>query len=284
MKVGPWEVEAISAGSFALDGGAMFGIVPRAHWSKEFPPDEAGRIALTARCLLLRHEAGHVVLVDVGMGTRWVQRARESYAIDEERGLASALEARGLHESSITDVVATHLHFDHVGGLVRRGPDRKPRPTFPDARVHVQAEHLAWAIKPSPRDRASFRAADFRPIEEAEKLVVHEGPSEILPGLSVRLSHGHTPAMQVVVVESGDHGVLFPSDLIPTIAHVRPAWVMAYDNQPLVTVEEKEALLAEAFEKGWMVVLNHDPKVAAFTMVRDKGRLTPVPCDLEAAS
>lgn len=280
MKVGPWNVEAIEAGCFALDGGAMFGIVPRTHWSKEYPPDDEGRIALTARCLILRHDDGRVLLVDVGMGRRWAGRARETYTIDESCSIDTALEARGLDEGSVTDVIATHLHFDHVGGLVRNGPERKLQPTFPNAHVHVQAEHLEWARNPSPRDRGSFRAADFRPIEESGQLQVHHGPGEILPGISTRISHGHTPAMQVVVVESNEQGVLFPSDLIPTVAHVRPPWVMAYDNQPLVTVEEKAALLAEACEKDWVVVLNHDPGVAAYTVTRDKGRFTAVPREL----
>jgi glyoxylase-like metal-dependent hydrolase (beta-lactamase superfamily II) len=279
-RVGPWAVETIEAEPFVLDGGAMFGIVPRPRWSEVHPPDGAGRIPLAARCLLLRHDGGAVVLVDSGMGTRWLGRARETFQVEDRGGIAAALAARGIPRESVTDVVVTHLHFDHAGGLVETAPDRKPRPTFPAARVHVQARHLAWARSPSPRDRGSFRNADFVPIEEQGLLVVHDGPGEVVPDLPVRLSHGHTPAMQMPLVVSGDLGVVFPSDLIPTLAHVQLPWVMAYDNQPVVTVGEKEALLVEACDRSWIVVSDHDPRVPAYRVVRDGARFVPVPCEL----
>jgi glyoxylase-like metal-dependent hydrolase (beta-lactamase superfamily II) len=274
MRVGKWDITCLEAGFFALDGGAMFGIVPRALWSQKFPPDDDGRIRLAARCLVLRHEAGPIVVVDAGMGQRWRGRAASTFAvedrhIDAEGGLVAGLAGLGISREMVTDVVATHLHFDHIGGLVSHALE----PTFPTAKVHVQAEHLAWAKAPSRRDRGSFRPADFRPIEEAGLLEVHEGPGEILPDLEIRVSHGHTPAMHLPLVRSGtedEPSVFFPSDLIPTTAHVRLPWVMAYDNQPVVTVTEKEEILTEAAAENWVLVSDHDPEVAAFK-VEQKG-------------
>jgi len=274
-RVGPWQVETITAGFFGLDGGAMFGIVPRPLWSRRFVPDEEGRIRLAARCIVARHDDGRVVVVDAGMGLRWRGKAAATYAIEEgdtsEGGaLVAGLVRLGVTPDDVTDVIATHLHFDHVGGLV--GPGLEP--TFPRAKVHVQADHLAWAKAPSMRDRGSFRAADLRPLEEAGLLEVREGAGELLDGLSLRISHGHTPAMQMPLLAAPDGSsppVFFPSDLIPTTAHVQLPWVMAYDNQPVITVDEKAELLAEAAAKRWIIVSDHDPEVAAFT-VKESGR------------
>jgi len=270
---GSWKVGALEVGFFGLDGGAMFGVVPRVQWSRRFPPDESGRIRLLSRCLVLQHDEGRVVIVDSGMGARWTQRARETFAVDEQAsgGLVDRLAERGIAREAVTDVIATHLHFDHAGGLVEGGGSAL-RPVFPGARVHVQAEHLEWAKNPSLRDRASFRAADFAPLEEAGLLEVHEGACELQKGLTIRISHGHTPAMQMPLLDPNDGGpqVFFPSDLIPTTAHVPLPWVMAYDNRPLLTVEEKGALLGEASESGWSIVSDHDPEVEAFTVRRSK--------------
>jgi glyoxylase-like metal-dependent hydrolase (beta-lactamase superfamily II) len=270
MQVGPWQIESVRERSFSLDGGSMFGVVPRTAWSRLYPPDDAGRIALAARSLLARHVDGHVVVVDAGLGERWMGRAKQAYAIGAGPGLTGLLADRGLTPSDVTDVVITHLHFDHAGGLVGGGAREGLLPVYPRAQVHVQAEHLAWAESPSPHDRASFRAADFKPLRDAGLMVLHEGPGEILPDLEVRLSQGHTPAMQIPLFH-GEPSLVFPSDMIPTTAHVQLPWVMAYDNRPLETVAEKEALLAEAAAKGCVVVPDHDPEVEAFT-VRQRGR------------
>jgi glyoxylase-like metal-dependent hydrolase (beta-lactamase superfamily II) len=280
MRVGEWLVETLDTGAFALDGGAMFGVVPRTNWSRLYQPDSDGRVQLAARCLLARHDGGLVVVIDTGMGVRWMGRARDTYLVEEGRGIIAALAARGVSPEEVTDVVATHLHFDHAGGLVETGPERKLRPAFPKAKVHLQAEQLAWARDPSPKDRASFRAADYAPLEQAGLLEVHEGPGELLPGLEVRLSHGHTPAMMVPMIRSDEAGVVFATDLIPTLAHLQPAWVMAYDNRPVLIVEEKAALLDEICERGWTVVMDHEPAAPAFTLTRDKNRLVPTTVDL----
>ena len=272
MRIGPWKLEALNDRFFALDGGAMFGVVPRGQWAKVHPPDEAGRIKLAARCLLARHDDGRILLVEAGMGVRWMGRARAAYAVDEGGGLVEALARRGIGREDVTDIVVTHLHFDHAGGLVSGGAGKGLSPTYPRARVHVQAEHLAWAESPSPRDRASFRAADYRPLREAGLLELHEGPGEVVGDLEARVSHGHTPAMQIPVFRGDEGAVVYPSDLIPTAAHAPLPWVMAYDNQPLVTVEEKRALLEEASAERWVLVPDHDPEIEAFTVHQEGGR------------
>lgn len=277
IGAGSFEVEILVDRFFALDGGAMFGIVPRTLWSRQHAPDAEGRVRLAARCLLARDGEGRVVLVDAGMGERWAGRARQSYGFDDSPGLLALLEERGLSRDDVTDVVVTHLHFDHAGGLVRGGAGRGLEPAFPRARVHVQAEHLAWAERPSPRDSASFRAADFAPLREAGLLELHEGPGEVLPGLEVRISHGHTRAMQVPVFRGEESTVVFPSDLVPTASHVLLPWAMAYDNEPLATAAEKAALLEEAGDGGWIVVPDHDPTLEAFRVERGKARFEVLP-------
>ena len=277
MRLGPWTVDLLLDRFFALDGGAMFGVVPRVLWSRHHEPDDEGRIRLAARCLLARHDAGPVVLVESGIGDRWTGRARAAFAVQEGLGVVAGLAALGVAPSEVTDVVLTHLHFDHAGGLVRPAMGGGLEPVFPAARVHVQAAQLAWAGRPSPRDRASFRAADFRPLEEAGLVVTREGPGEILPGLEVRVTHGHTVAMQIPLIRGGGAVLAFPSDLVPTLAHVQVPWVMAYDQLPLVTVEEKTALLGEAAREGWVLASHHDPEVAAFTVAEVGGRFEATP-------
>jgi glyoxylase-like metal-dependent hydrolase (beta-lactamase superfamily II) len=287
ILVGPWSVSLLETGWFSLDGGAMFGIVPHGQWSTIHAPDAAGRVRLAARCVLARHQSGRVVVIDAGMGGRWLGRARESYAVEPSHdggGLVASLAAEGVAPGDVTDVVLTHLHFDHAGGLVELRPDRRPAAVLPAARVHVQAEQLAWAKAPSIRDRASYRAADFVPIEAAGLLVVHEGPGEILPDLEVRLSHGHTPALQMPLLRAAPGaatpGVVFPSDLVPTAAHVQPAWIMAYDDAPVTTAAEKIALLDEAAAEGWTIVSDHDPAVAALKVHRAGSRFEVEPVDI----
>lgn len=278
-RVGPWEVEWLEGERFSLDGGAMFGIVPRTQWEKRFTPDESGRVRLAARCLLLRHDDGHVVLVDAGMGCRWLGRARATYAVSESGGLLEQLAEKGVERSDVTDVVMTHLHFDHAGGLVCKEGDRGLVPTFPEAKVHIQRQQLAWAREPSPRDRASFRLADFVPIIEAGLAVEHDGPGEIIPDVHIIISHGHTPAMQVPIIGMSEGGVVFPSDMIPTSAHVHPAWNMAFDNQPVLTVTEKAKLLEEAARNRWIIVPDHDPDLAAFRVESGPRGFTVVELD-----
>lgn len=256
-SIGPYEARSILSGTFALDGGAMFGVVPRTIWEKSNPPDERNRIALALRLLLLRSEE-RVVLVDTGIGDKFSAKENAIYKVDA-RLPDEALAAAGVDPASVTDVILTHFHFDHGGGSTRRDGSL----VFPRARHHVQRRHFEYAKRPSPKDRASFRPEDFLPLAEAGALVLHDGPGEILPGIEGLPLDGHTDAMQVVKVSGGGSTLLYLADLAPTTAHVRVPFVMAYDNRPLATMEEKERLFRRAVDEGWILFFEHDPRVAA---------------------
>ncbi len=272
MRIGAWEVTSLQTGRFALDGGAMFGVVPRVLWEREIAPDAKHRIPLALRSLLLREQdgGGRVVLVDTGIGaTKWSERDRGLYAIDHtEHELGRALAAAGLAPEDVTDVVLTHLHFDHAGGATTQDADGALRPTFPRATYHLQRRNLAWAHNPTERDRASYLDRDFAPIQAAGQLRLHDGPVEdLFPGVDLFVSDGHTEAQQLPIVRGPEGTVLYGGDVIPTRAHVPLAWVMGYDIRPLGTVDEKRQLLARAAREGWILAYEHDPEVAATRVV-----------------
>jgi glyoxylase-like metal-dependent hydrolase (beta-lactamase superfamily II) len=251
-------VGVVEAERFRLDGGAMFGVVPRALWERSHPADERHRIQMVARCLVARGE-GRLVVVDTGMGGDWSGKERDLYAIENgERSLPSRLRALGIDPGDVTDVILTHLHFDHVGGAVRREGGRLV-PCFPRAAHHVQQEQLDWSAHPTERDRRSFREAAIEPLRREGLLRGVHGQAEILPGITVEPTQGHTRGHQVVRIGGGEDAVLFCGDLIPTAEHVPTPWVMAYDLQPLVTMEEKRSLLSRAARHGDILVLEHDP-------------------------
>lgn len=257
-----WKVRTLLWGRFGLDGGAMFGVVPKPLWEKSNPADERNRIDLALRGLLLKGESG-IVLVDCGAGSKWTEKLRDIYKFEEAGGVDDVLGRAGVRREEITHVVISHLHFDHAGGCTER-QGGKIVPTFPQAKYFVQKRHISWAREPSLRDRASFVKEDFEPLLEKGVLVEVDGAAEILPGLWVEPTDGHTPGLEVVRVrlDVGKH-VVFPSDIMPTVSHVPLPWVMGYDLQPVVTVSEKERILERAAREGDIVVFEHDPKVAA---------------------
>lgn len=282
----PVRVLPLLESRFGLDGGAMFGIIPRPLWHKTNPADAQNRIDMTCRCLLVEYPDRRV-LIDVGLGTRWSERERDRYAIrDQDDGLSTALAALGLSAHDITDVVLTHLHFDHAGGLVTTGEDGAPRPVFERATHWVQRRNWAWAHAPSARDAGSYRLEDFSIFEapDAPTLELLDGIAEPLPGLEVLPHHGHTPGMQVVKVTTPEHTFAFVADLIPTTSHLRDPWVMGYDLEPLITVQEKRALLYEAMRHDWILCFEHDPHTPLARIERDeRGRPRAVPVTLPGA-
>jgi glyoxylase-like metal-dependent hydrolase (beta-lactamase superfamily II) len=259
MRLGPYEVVALEDGFFALDGGAMFGVVPRTIWQKAHPPDERNRIRLALRTLLVRG-LGRTLLVDTGIGAKFPDKYRDIYGIDHAQGtLLDRLAQRGIAPADVTDVVVTHLHFDHAGGATTQDPDGRLHPTFPDARIFIQRANWDWASNPNDREKASYLRENFQPLAEAGRVTLLDGPCELYPGLSVLVSDGHTRGQQMVRVDAGGRTVLYPGDLIPTSSHLRTAWTMAYDIEPLRVMEEKKRLLAEAARDGWIVCFEHDP-------------------------
>lgn len=260
LVLGDWTLHTLETGHLWLDGGAMFGSVPKALWSRTNPPDERNRIRLAMRCVLLER-AEQRVLVDVGLGDKSDARFRDIFRVEAGLSLEGALGARGLSPGDVTDVVLTHLHFDHAGGSTRRDGDRLV-PALPRARYWVQRANLENARHPNPRERASYLPENFEPLVEAGVLGTWDGPGQPWPGLEVMPVHGHTRGQQVVRVHGGGLAAWFTTDLIPTAAHVRIPYVMGYDVAAIETMTEKRTLLARAAaEKAW-VVLEHDPDIA----------------------
>jgi len=282
MNIGNYTLHAVETGRFALDGGAMFGVVPRPLWEKANPPDDRNRVAMAARALLLRGN-GKRILIDTGNGGKWDDKLRSIYRIDEsQHDIIRSLGTLGLKVGDITDVVLTHLHFDHAGGATVSN-DNVLRPTFPNATYHVQREQWEAALKPTERDRASFMPDDFLPLERRGVLKFIEGEGEVLPGLRVKVFHGHTSALQCPIVSDGTTTLFYCADLIPMTAHVALPWIMGYDLRPLVTLEEKRVILSQAVEQGWVLFFEHDPVVSAATVKRsDRGYLVDRVIDVGA--
>lgn len=253
-----YELHAIEAGRFALDGGAMFGVVPRVVWARRHPPDRLNRIQMAMRCLLLVGH-GRVILVDTGIGSAHDERFREMYAVDMTGSdLLTSLRAIGVAPDDVTDVILTHLHFDHGGGAVRRTAEGWET-AFPRARYHVQKAHWEAASRPNRKEAASFRRHDVDALEASGQLQLLMPTSIPAPGLELVVVDGHTSGQQLVLVRDTSNALLYAADLIPTASHCNPLWNMAYDVLPLKSTEEKEHILRRAAENGWMLFFEHDP-------------------------
>jgi glyoxylase-like metal-dependent hydrolase (beta-lactamase superfamily II) len=242
--------------------------VPRPLWERRYPPDARNRITLALRCLLV--EAGdRRILVDDGIGTNWDGKRREQYGLGAGPGLDAGLKAAGFTRDDITDVVLTHLHFDHAGGTTRE-LGGLPQLGFPRATYHLQRRHWKWAHAPSEKDAGSFRPEDYAALEKSGRLHLLEGDTELYPGVHLQVSEGHTVGLQLVRLSSDDGRTLFfCGDLIPTTSHLRTSWVAAYDLYPLTVMEEKKQLLAQAVEEGWLLFFEHDPATAICTVTDD---------------
>lgn len=247
----------------------MFGVVPKAVWEREHPADPQNRIQLALRALLIEEVDGPArILVDTGVGHKWSTDLAERFGIDHEAAdLTRSLAARGLGTGDITDVLLTHLHFDHAGGAtVER--DGELVPTFENARYWVQRRNLEWAQEPSPKDRASYREENFEPLLRHGVLDCLDGPGSWRDGIDLVLSEGHTTAMQLPLISGEQGALIYCADLIPTASHIRIPWVMGYDNHPLTTIEEKQQLLAQGAEAGWHFFFEHDPGSHAARVTR----------------
>ena len=263
MKIGRYTLSPVETGTFALDGGAMFGVVPKTLWSKTNPADEFNRISMALRALLVQAD-GMNILIDTGMGDKYDEKTRSIYKLDHSaHTLLGSLAERGLGPNDITHVIQTHLHFDHCGGLVTQTPDGKLVPTFPNAKVFVQRENLKWARNPTEKDRASYLKNDWEPIAAEGLLEEVDGPGEIMPGIELMIFNGHTRAQQLPHIhdDAGNH-LFFCADLFPTRGHIPLPYIMGYDNFPLTTLEEKKNLVPRAYEEKWMLFFEHDPENA----------------------
>jgi glyoxylase-like metal-dependent hydrolase (beta-lactamase superfamily II) len=272
-------VRALSTGRFALDGGAMFGNVPYTLWSRFHTPDDRFRIPLELRVLYAEGD-GRRILVDTGTGHLWNSKEVSIYQVsaDNEPPVVKALRDIGVDPETITDVILTHLHFDHAGGVTRRGDSEAPVLTFPNAVHHVQGRNLEAAMHPNPRERASYLEHHWRPLLGA-RLRLLSGEGEILPDVWVTVSDGHTRGLQVVRFGQGEGAVIFPADMIPTAQHVAVPWTMGYDLWVERLMEEKSELLEQAYEHGHHLVFEHDPHCSRARVDREKERFVAVPIE-----
>jgi len=263
MKIGKYELHTIQSGFIGLDGGAMFGIIPKPLWEKTNPADEVNRVTLATRNLLLVSDS-RKILIDTGMGTKWDEKSRSIYRIDENFTLEKSLSKFNFTTESVTDVILTHLHFDHTGGSTKLEND-KLIPAFPNAKYYVQKQNFDWAINPSDRDRGSYLKENFLPLAE-------EGVLNLLTTdqfddfISFEIINGHTFGQQMIKISDGINTVLYCADLLPFVSHIRLPYIMAYDLQPLVTLNEKKKYLKMAVEENWILYFGHDPEYAAVTL------------------
>ena len=264
--LGRLRIHAIQAAGQKLDGGAMFGVVPKPLWEKRIRPDERNRIPLGMRCLLVEHEAG-LVLIDTGVGNKENEKFRDIYGIENagEGGgtwLEDGLATLGFSPSDVRVVINTYLHFDHAGGNTRVDPDGGVVATFPRARYFVQHGEHHWATHTNERTAASYFTRNWDSLLASGAMTLVEGELEIVPGISTVLSGGHTPWHQSVLVDGGDgEKALFLGDVCPTASHLPLPWIMGYDVEPLVTLESKRRLLTRAVAEGWLLVFEHDAEV-----------------------
>lgn len=274
VQLGRYQLTGLVEATFALDGGAMFGTVPRPLWERQLSPDARNRVRLAARCLLaVDADAGRRILVDAGMGEKWDAQSAERYGLDHRGGgLDAALAERGLRRADVTDVILTHLHFDHAGGATRRAGDGRLEVAFPRATFHVQRRNWHWAHAPTEKDQGSYLAENFAPLEHAGRLHLVDGECELFPDVELVLSEGHTVAQQLPRFHGDGTHLTFCSDVIPTRAHLRVPWVMAYDLYPLTTLEEKKMLLAQALEDDGILFFEHDPDLAACRVREEDGQ------------
>jgi methylmalonyl-CoA epimerase len=261
FKLGNFELLSLCDGFIALDGGAMFGSVPRSLWEKKTVPDERNRITLAMRPLIVR--GARTMIIDAGLGDKESGKFCDLYRVERERHLDHALADAGLTVDDIDIVVASHLHFDHAGGFTMRDANGRLRPRFPRAQYIVRRGEWDDATHPHERNRASYLADNFVPLADAGVLQLVDDDQTIMPGVRVRLARGHTAHHQIVVIESGGRSAAFVADLMPTTAHMPDAWIMGYDLYPMDTLASKKAFAKEALEREMLVFFEHDPTVAA---------------------
>jgi glyoxylase-like metal-dependent hydrolase (beta-lactamase superfamily II) len=272
FTLGGFRCHALEGGIQRLDGGAMFGVVPKPLWERRATPDAKNRITLGLRCLLVEHPDG-LVLIDTGLGNKEDAKFTEIYGIENQgrtgpTQLEDAMAEAGYRPEDVRTVINTHLHFDHAGGNTFVDAAGTVRLSFPKATYVVQSGDLDFARHANERTRASYLPHNFEPVAQAGRFRLLEGDGEVLPGISVRLVPGHVPFLQGVLLESGPDTLFYLADLIPTRHHLPLPWIMGYDVEPLRTLESKRALVRTAVEEGWWIYFEHDPDVIM-------GRLRP---------
>jgi methylmalonyl-CoA epimerase len=273
--LGDLELISVCDGFFRLDGGAMFGVVPRSLWERKAPPDERNRITLAMRPLIVR--GARTMIIDAGVGDKETAKFSEIYGLDRVRNLDHTLAEAGLSVEDIEIVLATHLHFDHAGGFTVRDADGRIRPRFPRAQYVVRRGEWEDAIHPNERNKASYFKDNYVPLANAGVLQLVDDDQTIMPGVRVRCTGGHTRHHQIATIESGGKAAAYVADLIPTTAHVPNAWIMGYDLYPLDTLAAKKTLVKEAVEREMLIFFEHDPSIVAAHIREEDGMRQVIP-------
>ena len=263
-------LQTLDTGLFKLDGGAMFGVVPKPLWNKLNPADEQNRCTWAMRCLLFEQDT-KLLVVDTGIGTKQDAKFFGHYDLHGDASLLNSIHKAGYSETDVTDVLLTHLHFDHVGGAVQRTGD-KLTPVFPNATYWVHPDHWQWAVNPNPREKASFLKENILPLQESGQLQFLTQKSFPFPDIEFRYVDGHTEKMALPLFHINGRTIAYMADLIPSSAHVPLPYVMSYDVRPLLTMDEKTQLLQQAAQENWILVFEHDPVTEAATVeMTDRG-------------
>lgn len=276
LKIGEFEIYSIITGTIALDGGAMYGVVPKVLWSKVEEVDELNRIRIAMRTLLaINKKAGRILVVDGGAGDKWPQNEMNRYAIENHPdAISDALHRLSLSAKDVTDVILTHLHFDHVGGFSYLNENGETRPTFPNARHWIHEAHWKHANNPTERDRASFLRRDLAFLHSFDllKFVTGDQPDSTIEGIKWFVSNGHTPFMLLPIFQGEPFDLMFSGDLIPNANQLNPAWSMSYDLFPLTILKERKQVLSRCIETGMRLAFPHDMKMAGASILFDGKR------------
>ena len=268
MRIGDYDLYSIETSEFSLDGGAMFGIIPKPIWEREAPSDALNRIDMVTRSLLLCSDEKKI-LIDTGNGTKWEEKYRDIYNIDTSRyNIENSLTKYGFSADDITDIINTHLHFDHAGGNTKID-DGSIVPTFPNAKYWVTKEHWELANHPSQKDSGSFIEHDWKVLAENGMIETLNGNEPFIKGIDSYITQGHTAGLLHPMISDGTKTLFYGADIFPLAAHISIPWVMAYDVQPVVTMKEKEILLPKMQDEEWILFLEHDPNIQACTVHQD---------------
>jgi glyoxylase-like metal-dependent hydrolase (beta-lactamase superfamily II) len=272
MRLGEFELTPLLDGRFRLDGGAMFGVVPKPLWSRRAPADDRNRISLAMRPLLVRRGSAPAILIDAGIGAKMDSKSADIYAIDRSTNLESTLRDAGLTTTDIPVVLASHLHFDHAGGFTATDDSGKVIPAFPNARFIVNRGEWEDATHPHERNRASYLPENFVPLLDAGVVDFTDDDVTIADGVRVKRTGGHTRYHQIVYIESQGRTAVFAADLMPTTAHVDEPWIMGYDLYPMDTLAFKRTFVREAIDREYLIFFEHDPEIAAGYIREVNGR------------
>jgi len=268
MKIADYKLYPILTSQFRLDGGAMFGIIPKILWNKKMPSDKLNRIQMVTRSLLLVSKDKRI-LIDTGNGDKWQEKFKKIYEIDTTQvSLDSSLTDVGFTAEDITDVICTHLHFDHIGGNTKI-ENGKIIPSFPNAKYWMSDVNWKVANSPSEKDQGSFMQDDWSVLAENNMINFVSGTEQFLPNIDIIISNGHTLGMMLPKISDNNNTLVYGADLIPTSSHIPLSWVMAYDVQPIITIKEKKQFYRDAVDNNWILFFEHDPDILACTIKRD---------------